>query len=199
MPTSYQICLLSPFLTMISAERAHPSICSPKLALRASDKKNSDKWQPWTATYVTGWATAKAMKNNRKYNSKTKRDIASSSIRETRCFEIQTGHILCSSPFKRATGGIALCSLKSWFVFTFSKFIWFLMTVLKRGRTYAKPSVCIFILTKRGTSISFPKSCVFIHPARVVAHENPVNDFKKPLLAVNLHQCRLLKWIVTNP
>lgn len=64
------------------------------------------------------------------------------------------------------------------------------MTVLKRGRTCAKPSVCIFVLTKRGTSISFPKSCVFIHPARVVAHENPVNDLiKKSLLAVNLHQC----------
>ena len=65
-----------------------------------------------TATYVTDWTTAKAMKNNRKYNSKTERDIASSSIRETRGFEIQTRHILCTSTFKRPTGGIALCSLK---------------------------------------------------------------------------------------
>ena len=65
-----------------------------------------------TATYVTDWTTAKAMKNNRKYNSKTERDIASSSRSETRGFEIQTGHIRCTSTFKRPTGGIALRSLK---------------------------------------------------------------------------------------
>lgn len=143
MPTSYQICLVSPFLTMISAERAHPSICSPKLALRTSDKKNSDKRQPWNSDICNGLNDCEIANTTVKQKGTLRPPrYAKQGVLK---FRLDTYCVLL--PIK---GPLAVFLAKqSWFVFTFSKFIWFLMTVLKHWRSCAKPSVCIFILTVR--------------------------------------------------